>query len=29
MDSSIGLIMQKLHDLDLLDNTLVIFTRYV
>jgi len=26
MDSSIGLIMQKLHDLDLLDNTLVIFT---
>ena len=29
MDASIGLIMQKLEDLELLNNTLVIFTRYV
>ena len=27
MDASVGLIVQKLHDLGLLDNTMVIFTR--
>lgn len=27
MDASVGLIVQKLHDLGLLDNTMVMFTR--